>query len=112
MSSPKLRKVAMTMAVAVLLFIGYVGYSAYAEGRAKDQAQAFCATVKVGDATDSLLQRAIASGADQRHTRWFSPPNEDRWLPVTYIGTPPFSRHMCSIKATNTVVSAQYSYLD
>lgn len=94
------------------LFVGYFAYSAYREPIAKDQALQFCATVKVGSPADGLLERALALGADKRHTKWFKSTDDTSSLGVTFIGAPPFSRHVCWIEANQTVVKVHYGHLD
>ena len=96
----------------VLIFVAYGVHGYYREGIAKRQSEEFWASVKIGTAVDDLLDRAKNAGADPRFTKWIAIPNEPSWLPATFVGLPPFSRHICSIKATTVVVSADYLYMD
>lgn len=112
MAHSKIRVSVQILSAAVALVVALVAYAAYTEHNAKRLATEFCGSVKVGENADLLFKRAIASGADQRQTRWFAPLNEDRWLPVTFTGFTPLSRHICSVKAATTVKSFEYVYLD
>jgi hypothetical protein len=106
-------KALVQILLGVIVFIvGLIFYVAYAEHSAMRNATEFCASVSIGERADRLLERARASGADERKTRWFEPRYDDRSLSVTFTGAVPLSRHICSIKATNVVTSAQYVYLD
>ena len=69
-------------------------------------------TVRIGDSTERLSERAQPSGADERMARWIPVSDEERWLAVTFTGFTPISRHICSIKANENVTSVQYVYLD
>jgi hypothetical protein len=44
--------------------------------------------------------------------QWIPVSDEERWLAVTFTGFTPISRHICSIKANESVTSVQYVYLD
>ena len=112
MTMPKTHKFLITISVLVIPILVFAAYGAYRERLAKPQSVEFCASVKVGDATEGLLERAIGSGAEARLTRWRAPQNESRVLMATFVGMPPFSRHICVIRATEKVISAQYTYLD
>ena len=112
MAQPVVRAVVGIFSGIVVLVIALVAYAVYAESSAERRAKNFCQSVQVGENANGLLERAKAEGADERQTRWFTPMDEDRWLPVTFTGFTPLSRHICSIKATNTVKSAMYVYLD
>ncbi len=112
MSKFKASKLEIFVAGSILLFILYIAFGMYRERVAKPQAMAFCASVKAGDPTDGLLERAIKGGADERLTRWTGAPGGKRALRAVFVGLPPFSRHMCSVKATDKVVSTEYIYRD
>ncbi len=108
----KTHKFLKAISVLVILILVFAAYGAYRERVAKPQSIEFCASVKVGDATEGLLERAIQSGAEARLTRWRAPQNESPVLMAIFVGMPPFSRHICVIRATERVISAQYTYLD
>ena len=84
----------------------------YREPIAKKQAEDFCGTIKVGQSTDGIAEHAIAADAEARLAKWITGTDGIRVMLVTYIGMPPFSRHICWIKATSTVISAEYGYMD
>ena len=112
MTRPVVRAFVRVLSGIVVLVVALVAYALYAESGAERRARAFCQSVRVGESANGLLERARAAGADERQTHWYTPKDEDRWLPVTFLGFTPLSRHMCSIKATSTVMSAEYVYLD
>ena len=112
MSKLKTRKLTIFVASLVVLFVLYSAYGSYRESVAKPQAMEFCASIKVGDPADGLLERAVTSGADEHASRWRGLPVDGRTLTAVFVGLPPFSRHICSVKATDKVVSAEYIYLD
>ena len=96
----------------VLVFALFAGYGFYAEHSAKTKAAAMCASIKPGQDPAPLLNRAIADGASDFQTRWGKMSGLDT-LFITYVGLPPFSRHMCLVQAKNgRVLSAKQSYLD
>lgn len=87
-------------------------YGLYREPIAQAQAMEFCEKVKVGQSPDSIAELVIASGAEARLLKWFSEADGTQVMNVTYVGVPPFSRHICVIKAKAKVISAEYLYLD
>ena len=107
-----LKWIGVILGIWLLLAIGQIGWGIYREPIAKIQATDFCATVKTGQSIDGLAERAIASGAEERLAKWYVQSDGVRVMQVTYIGMPPFSRHICSIKATTSVVSAEYQHMD
>jgi hypothetical protein len=98
--------------VIVLLAAAQIGWGMYREPIAKKEALDFCATVRVGQSIDGIEERAIASGAVKPFAKWQTVADGSIELLVIYVGMPPFSRHLCSIRATDAVVSATYSHLD
>lgn len=94
------------------LFIVYWAYSIPREKIAKADAIAFCATVKVGDPAEDIVERARISGAEEFELKWYARTDGSRSLSVTYVGAPPFSRYSCWIEATSTVTRASYSHMD
>jgi hypothetical protein len=93
-------------------FLLYLAYGMYQEPRAETKAKAFCASVKVGDATDPLVERALAEGSEPAFTKWRQVAPDERQLMVIFVGLPPFSRHICDIRAASRVLHAQYRHLD
>ena len=96
----------------MILFTVLMAYAVYAEHSGEARAMEFCATVKIGENADAILERAISAGADMRQTRWRLPQNDDQYLPVTFTGVTPMSKHICWIRATTAVKSFEYVYLD
>jgi hypothetical protein len=107
-----LKWIGIILGIWVLMFVAQMGWGYYREPIAKKQAKDFCATVKVGQSTEGISERAIASGAVRWLANWVPASDKSRVMYVAYIGLPPFSRHMCSIKATDVVISAEYVYTD
>jgi len=112
MAHPIVRSWVQILTAAVLIAIALVAYLAYAEWNAERKAREFCSVVKTGEDVSSLLERALASGADERHTRWAKSSTGEAWLPVTFTGFTPISRHICSIEGSDKISSAKYVYLD
>ena len=107
-----LKWIGVILGVWLLFAIGQIGWGVYREPIAKKQATDFCVTVKVGQSTDGIAERAIANGAETRLAKWIVQSDGIRVMQATYIGMPPFSRHMCSIKATTSVLTAEYQHID
>ena len=78
----------------------------YQDYAARRRAEEFCATVTVGASTQGILDRALAAGADRRHSRWLDSP-QIGLLPVTFVGSTLFERHVCSITAARGVVASK-----
>lgn len=100
--------------VAVLfgLFAIYVIYSLYAEKVATRKSLAMCHSIAAGSVTTGLRERALADGANEWQSRWLNMDGMDN-LAITYTGAPPFSRHICWVKAKEgRVISAELTYLD
>ena len=96
----------------VVVFSLFLGYGSYAERSATRKASAMCSSIHLGDSTEDLRPRALADGASEFQSRWFKADGVDM-LYITYVGLPPFSRHMCVVRAQGgRVVSANESYLD
>jgi hypothetical protein len=112
MAHPIVRVMVQIISGAVIFLTVLMAYAAYAEHSGEVRAMAFCATVKIGENLDAILERALSAGADTRQTRWMSPQNDDRQLPVTFTGFTPLSRHICWIKANTAVKNFHYVYLD
>lgn len=110
--SSSFRGLLKILIVLATVFVVYFAYSLYREKIAKADAIKFCDTVKVGDPTDGILERARLSGAEEFELKWYSRTDGSRILSVTYVGAPPFSRYSCWIEATSKVTSASYSHMD
>ena len=111
------RKLIKTTGILVsgllILLLGFVSYGRlYAEPKAAEKAHAFCDSVKTGGAPSDLIARAIASGAAEKGLTWRDSDNGKQSLTVAFIGTPPFSRHICTVIAGELVERAEYSHLD
>lgn len=107
-----LKWIGVFFGILVLFGIAQIGWGMYREPIAKKQAEDFCGTIKIGQSTDGIAERAIASDAKEGFAKWNTGADGIREMHVIYIGMPPFSRHMCSIKATTTVISAEYVHMD
>lgn len=107
-----LKGIGVVFGILALAGITQIGWGMYREPIAKKQAQDFCGTIKIGQSIDGIAERAITSGAESRLVKWTLGSDGVKEIHATYIGMPPFSRHMCSVKATTSVVSAEYVYLD
>lgn len=104
--------IGIVLGLFLVFGIFQIGWGIYREPIAKKLATDFCAGINVGQSTDGIAERAIASGAEARLARWSLEPDGTSVLLVTYIGMPPFSRHMCTIRATTVVVSSEYDHMD
>ena len=101
------------LTAGVLIVTALVIYIAHAEHNAKQKAQAFCDALHIGAPTAGLIEQAIEAGADKKMTQWFNRPDEPDWLPVTFTGIPPLSRHICAVEAVKgKLTGAEYHYLD
>jgi hypothetical protein len=98
--------------ICALTTAAYIAWGMYREPIAKQQAIDFCETVKVGQPIDGIQDLAIASGAVKPFAKWSGDKDGENSMLVIYVGMPPFSRHICEIKATNVVLSAKYTYMD
>lgn len=100
------------LAVLAVLFGIYASYSIYAEGVAKRKSAAMCQSIVPNSETTGLRERAVADGASEWQSRWHYSGGVDN-MTITYTGAPPFSRHICWVKAKNgRVLSAEIKYLD
>jgi len=96
----------------MLIFAIYAVYGMYAERSASRKAAAMCASITSGSDATALRDLAISDGASDFQTRWFKSDGLDN-LFITYVGLPPFSRHICHVKAKDgSVVSAEQAHLD
>jgi hypothetical protein len=100
------------LGILVVVGIAQMGCGMYREPIAKKEAMDFCSTVRVGQSIEGIQERAIESGAVKPFAKWKAQGDGSQTMAVIYVGMPPFSRHICSIKATTTFVSAEYVYLD
>lgn len=111
-----LAKVLGVLVAIYALLIAYVGL--WKEPRARAAAKDFCASVKVGDSADGLEKRALDAGAASAFAKWVSLSDkyrttDERQMLVIFTGLPPFSRHICALKANaHAIVDARYEYLD
>jgi hypothetical protein len=110
MIRPKLFLSLQAAVVALIVVLILTAASAYAEKRAERSAKRFCSMVIVGEKADSLLQRAKSRGANDRYTQWVQISNDERLLPVTFKVFGKKSRHICAVKFSASVTSAEYVY--
>jgi hypothetical protein len=111
----KALKIILGLVAAFFLWGAYIKF--YKEPHAQAKAKDFCASMKVGDPVDGLVERALAEGSEPAFTKWVSLSDkyrttDERQLIVIFTGLPPFSRHICDIKATTRVIDAHYVYMD
>lgn len=100
------------LALAVLLGL-FIAYAAYSERGASGRAKTFCGAVPAGADAEGLREQALAQGADARQTRWTPLDGGDAQLSATFVGAPPFSRHICQVTARQgRVVRTGLVYLD
>lgn len=97
-----------------IVFSIFIGTARYLEHSAQTKAIQFCASMSIGTRTTQLLEQALTADADKKHTHWFHHEKTNiAWLPVTFIGIPPFSRHYCSVEARNgIIISKQVKFMD
>jgi hypothetical protein len=107
-----LKWISYLVGIYLIVVAAFIGWSMYREPIAKQEAQDFCATIRVGQSIDGIRERAISSGAYENWAKWKTLSDSTRTMSVMYIGTPPFSRHSCVIRATDVVVSAEYFHMD
>lgn len=112
MTQPFTRSCIRLATVGFLLSVMLIGYAWFSESRAESRARAFCDSVRIGDSSAPLLERAYVAGADSRQTKWLQVGGDEPWLPVTFTGATPLSRHICSIHGGNVVREFHYVYLD
>ena len=112
MANPFIRTVIQLASAMFLAVTVVMTYCSLAERSAERKARDFCSTLQVGMSVESLESRALAAGASERQTKWIKWPDQDPWLPVTFTGAFPMSRHLCSIAGSPTLVKAEYRYLD
>jgi hypothetical protein len=109
-----LKKVSLVVGKGILalfiIFALYTAYGIYAERSASRKAANICASVSPGDETSGLREKGISDGAF--YARW-SESEGNSTLSIMFMGFPPFSRHLCDIKAKNgRVIAAELTYLD
>jgi hypothetical protein len=96
----------------VAAMLCYAAYGFYAEKKASHEATEFCKSIKPGEQTESVISRAEQAGADRRSLKWIQGTEESKLLMVTFAGLPPFSRHVCTVKAGARVTQVDYSHVD
>lgn len=111
MSKPY-RIVIRVVALLATLMAIYVAYGFYAEAKAQREVRDFCQSVQTGEDPSAVLARAEAAGAQKRWLRWREGADGERLLLVMFIGLPPFSRHICEVRARQTVTGASTDHLD
>jgi hypothetical protein len=102
-----LRIVGVLVVLAGLLFIGYVGYGAWAESNAQMRAREFCEAISVGSPFADVVASARTTG-EPRLRRI-----TDTEVSVGFTGLPPFSRHFCRVRRNGEAVeSVDYLHMD
>jgi hypothetical protein len=107
-----LKWIGYLIGIWLALIVAGMAWGMYREPIAKQEAKDFCATVKIGQSTDGIHERALASGASEMRAKWILGNDGTRTMFVTFIGMPPFSRYSCVIKSTDVVISAEYDHMD
>lgn len=107
-----LRTFVQLASAVVLVVIALVAYCFFSEKSAERKARAFCGMLYVGMSVETLDLQALAAGASERQTRWVRLPYDTPWLPVTFTGALPMSRHICSVHGAPTLLKAEYVHLD
>lgn len=98
------------------LFVGFgscVGYVGYRAQRAKSMVDDFCESVRVGQASPGLAERAKASGLDVREIP--NPPGEASPAGATLLCMQGvfLARHVCTVRTSaGKVVSAERGFVD
>jgi hypothetical protein len=99
------------LALAVI-FMAYAAYGIYADKSAASKVAEICSAVSSGDEGIGLREKAVSLGASERLTKWVKA-GETESLFITFIGAPPFSRHVCYVEVKDgRVVSASLRYFD
>lgn len=93
--------------IVALGLVGLVVYLGVREEQAKSDAHAFCDAVSPGDPMDPV--KARAEGLGMGMLRQIT----DEKVVVGFVGIPPYSRHLCTVRAGNgRVTDASYFYMD
>lgn len=99
------------LALAVI-FMAYAAYGIYADKSAASKVAEICSAVSSGDEKTGLREKAVSLGASERLTKWVKS-GETESLFITFIGAPPFSRHVCHVEVRDgRVVSASLEHFD
>lgn len=107
-----MRRLIRTLVVLLLVVVAFAGYASIAESRAESTARMFCEDTRIGESMDAVFDRARAAGSDERQTRFMKLPSGERWLPVTFTGAFPLSRHVCSVHGGGVVSEFKYMHMD
>lgn len=107
-----LKWIGYLIGIYAILVVAAVGWGLYHEPIAKKNAEDFCASIKIGQSIDGIQEHAVEIGVKKQFAKWRTNSDGSKEMLVIFVGGPPFSRHICVIKATNVVVNAEYQYLD
>lgn len=107
-----LKWIGYLIGIYAIQVVATVGWGLYHEPIAKKKAEDFCAAIKVGQPIDGIQERAIEMGAEKQFAKWQINSDGSKEMVAIFVGVPPFSRHICVVKATNVVVNTEYQYLD
>lgn len=95
------------LAVVLVLFAN----CSQVEQRAKTNAKTFCSRIAVGGSFEQAV--AAATSETVAHKRQTKGDKGEDVLWVRYLGTPPFSRHICVIEGIKGKISSvEYLHLD
>lgn len=95
-----------------VIFMAYAAYGIYADKSAASKVAEICSAVSSGDERIGLREKAVSLGANERLTKWVES-GETGSLFITFIGAPPFSRHVCYVEVKDgRVVSASLKHFD
>lgn len=112
MTNVIVRTCVQLVSAAVFVVGAFSAYCSLAEKSAERKAREFCGALHAGMVVETLDVQALAAGASERQTKWVKLPYDNPWLPVTFTGAFPMSRHICSVHGSPTLVKAEYVYLD
>jgi hypothetical protein len=97
----------MQWVIVLALVSGVLVWAWRAERGAEIDARSFCADVAIGSPIADVAHAARTAGDDRLRRIG------EQSITVGYTGIPPFSRHLCDIRAGNGKVAAKkYVYLD
>lgn len=81
------------------------------EQRAETGARKFCSSLAVGGSFEQAVTAATSEAAARKHRSKGDMGEDVLW--VSYLGVPPFSRHLCIVEGIKGRISnVEYSHLD
>ena len=112
MKRPALRFMLYSLVGLSSLVVLAIAYMAYADSRVREKAQAFCASIRVGDDPEQVLILARSTDAHRSSLIWRGLEGGPRVLELMFVGGMPLSTHICRIDATDRVTRSEYSHSD